>query len=61
MRAVVVGETPKLTGEFLGETHGILEDIEAHPPGNQGLICLWVVGEVTESQQRAKHVALLPL
>ena len=46
-----VGETPSLTGEFIGETHRVLEGTQTHPPGNQhqkDLICLWVVGEVTE-------------
>ena len=35
-----------------------------HPPGNQhqkGPICLWVAGEVTESQPRAEQEALFPL
>ena len=58
----VAGETPNLTGEFTGETHRILGHKQTHPPTNQhqkGPICLCVVGEVTESQQRAKQVALL--
>ena len=51
-------ESPCLTGEFIGETHGVLECIQTHPPGNQnqkGPICLWVrvVGEVTGSWWRA--------
>ena len=49
----VGGETPSLTGEFLGETHRVLEYTQAHPPGNQhqeGPVCLWVEGEVTESR-----------
>ena len=44
-------ETTNLTGEFVGETHRVLEGTQSHPPGNQhqkDLICLWVVGEVTE-------------
>ena len=48
------GETPSLTGEFVGETHRGIECAQAHPPGNQhqkGPICLWVEREVTESQQ----------
>ena len=60
----VVGETPSLTGEFVGETHGVLECTQAHPHRNQhqkGPICLWVAGKVTESWQRAEQVALFPL
>ena len=29
------GETPSLTGEVVGETHGGLERAQAHPLGNQ--------------------------
>ena len=29
------GETPSLTGEFVGETHRGLERTQAHPLGNQ--------------------------
>ena len=57
-------ETPSLTGEFIVETHRVLEHAQAHTPGNQhqkGPICLWVVGEVTESWQRAEQAALFPL
>ena len=60
----VAGETPSLTGEFIGETHRVLECTHTHPPKNQhqeGPICLWVAGEVTESQLRAQQVALFPL
>ena len=60
----VVGETPSLTGEFVGETHEVLECTQTHPPRNKhqkGPICLWVAGEVTESQLRAEQVALFPL
>ena len=56
-----VGEAHSLTGEFIGETHRILERIEAHPLRNQhqkGPICLWVV---TENQQRAEQAPLFPL
>ena len=63
VEAVVV-ETPNLTGEFIGETHRVLEHTQADLPRNQhqkGPICLWVVGEVTESQQRVEQVALIPL
>ena len=59
-----VGETPRLTGEFIGETHRVLESTQTHTPGNQhqkGPICLWVAGEVTENWQRAEQVALFPL
>ena len=44
----VAGETPSLTGEFIGKTHRVLEGTQNHPPGNQyqkGPICLWVVGK----------------
>ena len=59
-----MGETPNLTGEFVGETHGVLEHTQTHPPRNQhqkGPICLWVAEEVTESWQRDKQLALFPL
>ena len=49
------GETPSLKGEFVGETHRVLECTQTHPPMTQhqeGPICLWVVEEVTESQRR---------
>ena len=52
MGVVAAGETPTLTEKFTGETHRVLEHIQTHPPRNQhqkGPICLWVVGEVTES------------
>ena len=64
MGVVVVAETLSLTGEFVGETHSVLENTQTHPPGNQhqkGPICLWVAGAVTESQHRAKQAALFPL
>ena len=54
----VAGETPSLTGEFIGETHSVLEHTQTQPPVNQdqkGLICLWVEEEVTESTQRAEQ------
>ena len=57
MGAEAVGEIPSLTGEFIGETHRVLEHTQNHPPGNQhekGPICLWVVEEVTESLPRAE-------
>ena len=60
MGVVAAGETPKLTREFSGETHRVLERTQTHTPGNQhqkGPIYLWVAGEVTESQLRepSKH------
>ena len=58
------GETPNLTGEFVGETHRGLEHAQAHPLGNlhqRGPIGLWVVEGVTENQQRVEQVALFPL
>ena len=64
MGVVAVGETPILTGESIGGTHGVLEGAQIHPPGYQhqkGPICLWVVvEEVTESRVRAKQAALFP-
>ena len=59
-----VGETPRLTGEFAGETQSVLECTQTHPPRNQqqkGPLCLWVAGEVTESWQRAEQAPLFPL
>ena len=61
---MVAGESPSPTGEFIGETHRIVERTQNHGPRNQhqrGPICLWVVEEVTESWQRAEQVALSPL
>ena len=61
---VLVGETPRLTGEFTGETYVVLEHTETHPPGYQhhkGPICFWVAREVTESWPRAEQRALFPL
>ena len=58
---VAAGETPSLTGELVGETHRVLERTQTRPPGNQhqqGLVCLWEEGEVTENRQRAEQVAL---
>ena len=58
------GETPSLTGEFVGETHRDLECAQAHPLGNQHQkdpIWLWVAEGVTEIQQRVEQVPLLPL
>ena len=31
---VVVGETPSLTAEFIGETHRVLEHTQTHPSEN---------------------------
>ena len=59
----VVEETPSLTGDFIGEIHRVLEHTQTHVPGIQhekGLICLCEVGEVIETQLRAKQVALFP-
>ena len=61
---MALGETPSITGEFVGETHRVLECTQNYPPGNQnqkGPIGLWVAWEVTESQPRARQVALFPL
>ena len=58
----VVGETPSLIGESIGSVHRVLECTKPHLPWNQpqkGAICLWVVGEVTESQEMSKlHCSL---
>ena len=35
VRVEAAGETPSLTGEFVGETHRILECAQNHPPWNQ--------------------------
>ena len=60
----VVKEPLGLTGEFVGETHVVLECTQ-HPPHQyqhqKGPICLWVAGEVAESQQRDKQAVLFPL
>ena len=64
MGVAAVGETPSLTGEFVGETHRVLEHTQTHPPGNwhqNSPICFWVVEEVTESQPRTEQDALFPL
>ena len=64
MAVAVVAETPSLTGEFIGETHRVLEYTQTHLRGNQhqkGLLYLWVVGEVTESWQRDEQATLFPL
>ena len=58
------GETPSLTGEFIGETHKDLEGTQPHPPGNRhqkGPIYFWVLGEVTEIQQTVEQAPLLHL
>ena len=58
------GETPSLTGEFLGETHRGLERAQAHPLGNQrqkGPIWLWVAEGLTNIQQRVEQAPLLSL
>ena len=63
MGSATVGETPSLTGKFVGETHRVLEHTQAHPPGNQHQktqICLWGAGEMTKSWLRAEQAALLP-
>ena len=64
MGVVAAGETPNLTGEFVGETQRVLEHIQNHPlrkHHQEGPICLWVVEEVTESQQRVEQALLFPL
>ena len=64
MGVEAAGETPSLTGEFAGETHRGLVRAQAHPPGNQhqqGPICLWVAGEMTENRLRVEEAVLFPL
>ena len=64
MGLVVAEETPSLKGEFIGETHRVLEHTQNYPPMKQhhkGQICLWVTEEMTESQQRAEQAVLFPL
>ena len=42
------GETPILTGEFIGDSHRVLVCTQNHAPGNQhqkGPLCLWVMGK----------------
>ena len=59
-----VGETPSLTGEFLGETHRGLERAQTHPVRKQpqkGPLCLWVVEAVTEIRQRVEQAPLPPI
>ena len=61
---MAVGDTPSHTGEFIGETHRVLEHTQTHVPGNQhqkGPICFWIAEEVTESQPRTEQAALFPL
>ena len=53
----MAGDTPRLTGEVIGEMHRALECTQNHPPGNhhqKGPICLWVAKEVTENQLKAE-------
>ena len=60
----MAGETPSLTGEFIGEIHRILEHTQTHPLGKQhqkGPIRLWVVQGVTENPQRVEQAPLLPI
>ena len=64
MRVVEAEETPRLPGEYVRETHRVVERTQTHPPGNQhhkGPMCLWVAEEVTESWLRAEQVAVFPL
>ena len=64
MGVAVVGETSSLTGEFIGETHRVLEHTQNHPSRNQhqkGPICLWVLEEVTKTQLKAEQAPLFPL
>ena len=61
---VPAGETPSLTGEFVRETHRVLERTQTHPLGKQhqkGPIWLLVAEGVTEIRQRVEQRPLLPL
>ena len=58
------GETPSLTGEFVGETYRGLKHTQPHPLGKQhqkGPIGLWIVEGVTDIPQRVEQAPLLPL
>ena len=60
---VAAEEILSLIGQFVGETHKVLEHTQNHPLENQhqkGPICLWVEEEVTESWQRVEQSALFP-
>ena len=60
----LAGETPGLTGQFIGETHRVLECTQTHPPRNQhwkGPICLFVAEEMTEILRKAELAPLFPL
>ena len=64
MGVEVAGETPSLIGEFIRETHRVLEYAQTHTHRNQhqkGAVYLWVAGEVTKSQPRAEKATLFPL
>ena len=64
MGVEAVGEISSLTGEFLGETHRVLECTQTNPPRNQHQkcpVCLWVARKVTENWQRVEQVSLFPL
>ena len=64
MKVAEAGETPSLIGEFIGETNRVLECTQTNQPRKKhqkGPTCLWVVGEVTENQQRSVQAALFPL
>ena len=64
MGVAAVGETPSLTGDFIGETHRVLVHRQTYLLRNQhqkGSICLPVVGVMTSSQLRVEswHCSLL--
>ena len=64
MGVATAGESPRISGEFVGETYRVLKCTQTYRLGNQnqkGPICLWVAEEVTESQYRAEQAALFPL
>ena len=52
--AAGVGETPSLTGEFVGETHRVQERTQNHPtknPHQKGPNCLQVAGEILKTSE----------
>ena len=60
----VTGETLSLRGAFVGETHGVLEHTQTHPPTQESAPegpNLLVGSRGSESHPRAKQVALFPL
>ena len=64
----ISGKTVSLRGESIGGAHGVLEHIQANPPGNQHqgytgkvIIHLWKVWKVAKSKERAQKATLFSL